>query len=573
VYALGSRKAKESFPAKEETMFSHESRILSVIAAAALFVGVQPICAADFAGSVQGVVKSASGEALPGAYVKLFNPERRLTFMIVSQAQGRYTMNNLPPGDYTVQGIGNGFQSKPMPVALTAGTPASADVSLTDPRGDAVPNGWIRRPGRVAGNELDAELAPPILPAGEGKAIVEEKCNQCHFLHRLTQMRWTHDNWEQKIAWMRERIHERPGAQDLTEQEEKTVVDYLAKNFSNTTPKADSNGRLSRTALKGEAARYIAVDFAIPNSDAALHDVTVDSRGVAWVNELNQYKLGKFDPKTYEFTDIAPPPGPRKVGILNHMGAPARGANDSIWVSEIGTNRRWLQFDTKYQEFTSYPVPADFKGPINGNFMRADPNGKMIWSTANTRIVGLNIETKQFVAYDIPHWVETKQNPGAYGLDVAGDGKVWFAEREANKIGRLDPATGKIDEFKTPGVDVPRRMGADWEGNIWVGFHETSQLVKIDQKTGKMTYYQPPTPNSGTYHPVADPIHKVIWVTEQTADKIARFDPKTETWTEFSLPIIESDARRIDIDPTNPNRIWWSGDTSSHLGYIELLDQ
>jgi hypothetical protein len=32
--------------------------------------------------------------------------------MAVSQAQGRYTMNNLPPGSYMVQGIGEGFQSK-----------------------------------------------------------------------------------------------------------------------------------------------------------------------------------------------------------------------------------------------------------------------------------------------------------------------------------------------------------------------------------------------------------------------------------------------------------------------------
>ena len=55
------------------------------------------------------------------------------------------------------------------------------------------------------------------------------------------------------------------------------------------------------------------------------------------------------------------------------------------------------------------------------------------------------------------------------------------------------------------------------------------------------------------------------------ADKIARYDPETQVWTEFSLPIIESDARRIELDPTNPNRIWWSGDTSSHLGYIELI--
>src|SRR5262249_49005912 len=262
---------------RKKAMFSFGSRILAVIAAGVLFVSVHSIRAADFAGSVQGVVKDASGQALSGAYVKLFNPEKRLTFMLVSQAQGRYTMNNLPPGNYTVQGIGNGFQSKPTPVTLTAGKPATADVLLTDTQAD-VANGWIRRPGRVAGNELDAELPPPILPEGEGKAIVEDKCNQCHFLYRLTQMRWTHSNWEKKIAWMRERIHERPGARDLTDQEEKTVVDYLAKNFSNTTPKAEPNGRLSRTLLQGDAARYIALDYAVPSPDAALHDPTDDPR-------------------------------------------------------------------------------------------------------------------------------------------------------------------------------------------------------------------------------------------------------------------------------------------------------
>jgi virginiamycin B lyase len=552
-------------------MLSQWNRILAASAAVVLFASVHSVRAADFAGSVQGVVKNASGQALPGAYVKLFNAEKRLTFMLVTQAQGRYSMNNLPPGNYTVQGIGNGFQSKPTPVTLAADKPATADMALTDTQAD-VPNGWVRSPGRVAGNELDHELQPPNLPEGAGKAIMEAKCTQCHFLWRPTQQRWSHDNWEKKIAWMRERIHEKRGAVDLTDDEAKIVVDYLAANYSQDAPRADANGRLSRTALQGAAAKYIAVDYAAPNLDSALHDITVDPQGIAWVNELNQYKLGRFDPKTYEFTEVSPPTGGVKLTALNHMGPPTRGVGDSIWMGEVGANRRWLQFDTKYQQFTAYP--ADFlKGQINGNSMKADPNGKMVWSTAGTRIVGLNIETKQFVAYDIPHFLETKQNPGAYGIDVAGDGRVWFAEREANKIGRLDPATGKIDEFKTPGLDIPRRMGSDWEGNIWIGFHEASELVKVDQKTGQMTHYKPPTPNNGAYHVVADKTHKVIWVTLQTADKIARFDPKTETWTEFSLPIAESDARRIEQDPSNPNRIWWSGDTSSHLGYIEVLDQ
>ena len=553
-------------------MDSHRSRKLAILAVGMLFVGLHSIQAADFAGSVQGVVKSASGQALSGAYVKLFNPERRLTFMVVSQAQGRYALDNLPPGHYTVQGIGNGFQSAPTPVNVTATQPATADVSLTVKQGPPVPNGWVRTPGRVSGNEMDHELPPPDLPEGAGKRIVMQKCAQCHFLHRLTQMRWTRDNWVQKIKWMRERVPERK-AVDLTDQEAETVVDYLAENFSTTTPGVDPNGRLSRTLLQGAAAKYIAVDYELENLDAALHDITVDPRGVAWVNQLNVYALGKFDPKTFTYSQVPPPTGTAKVGTLAHMGPPTRGAGDTIWMAEIGANRRWLQFDTRNAEFTSYPAPPDFKGPMTGNTMRVDPNGKMVWSTAGNRVVGLNLETRKFVAYDMPYWLETKEKAGGYGLDVAGDGNVWFVEREANRIGRLDPVTGKIDEFPTPGNDIPRRMGADWNGDIWVAYHRAGKLVKYDHKTAKTTVYEPPTKDPGAYHVVADPTHKVIWMVEQGADKIARFNPQTETWTEYSLPIIESDARRIEIDPSNPNRIWWSGDTSSHLGYIEVLDQ
>jgi virginiamycin B lyase len=545
-------------------MLSQRKRMLAVILAAMPIIFVQPVRAEGTVGTIQGTIKSASGQALAGAYVKLTNAAKRLTFMAISRAQGRFSISNLPPGDYTVQGIGDGFESKPIAVSLSAGNPAGAEVLLIDKQGPVIANGWVRTPGRVAGNELDSELPPPRLPEGDGKAIVEAKCQQCHFLHRLTQMRWTRNNWQQKIAWMRDRIHER-GAIDLTDREQRIVVDYLAKNFSNTNPKPDPNGRLSRTLLKGDAAKYIAVDFEGPNPDAAFHDIAIDARGVAWVNELNVYALGKFDPKTFAFSEVRPPELGFRPGTLAHMGPPARGAGDSIWMADIGGTRRWLEFNSKTERFASVLVPDNFKGPISGNFMRADPNGKMVWTTAGNRVVGLNIDTKEFAAYDIP-----TKNPGAYGMDVAGDGRVWFVEREANKVGRLDPKTGKIDEFPTPGVDVPRRMGADWDGNLWVGFHETGKLVKIDQKTGQMTFYSPPTPNNGAYIPVPDPRTKMIWLAEQTADKIARFDPKTKMWTEFSLPIVESDARRIELDPTNPNRIWWSGDTSSHLGYIEV---
>src|ERR1700724_2021615 len=78
--------------------------------------------AADDRGVVQGVVNNAAGQPVTGALVKLINAERHLTFMVPSAAQGRYQASDLPPGQYTVQGIGGGMQSeKSAPLAVEGG--------------------------------------------------------------------------------------------------------------------------------------------------------------------------------------------------------------------------------------------------------------------------------------------------------------------------------------------------------------------------------------------------------------------------------------------------------------------
>ena len=70
-----------------------------------------PAYALDNAGSVTGVVNGANGQPVAGAFVRLKNAEKRLTFMVVSQNNGTFTAGDLPPGSYTVQGIGTSMQS------------------------------------------------------------------------------------------------------------------------------------------------------------------------------------------------------------------------------------------------------------------------------------------------------------------------------------------------------------------------------------------------------------------------------------------------------------------------------
>jgi streptogramin lyase len=544
--------------------------ILIVIVAAFVLLFTPLRTLADSTGVVEGVVKSSSGHPMEGAYVKLHVPEMHLTFMVISQSQGRYAARNLPPGKYFVQGIGDGFQSTPQPVEVANGKPSKADLSLSSPQPATLANGWPGRPGKVGGVEIWMHEAQTPLAEGEGKEIVQQKCMQCHETERIVLLRFDQAKWESTVDRMREYIADL-GMTEVTDEEKATVISYLTKNYSGAPGMAnarpDANSRLPKSLLHGAAANYMAMDFELPKDpERDPHDLTVDPRGNAWIAERNGCCIAKFDPKTFTFTEIELPPGKVKSRISSAIGHDG----DKIWVQDVSHNRRWISYNTKTGQFSVFPLPDSIRGGVGSNTVIADKTGK-IWGAGSSLVIGLDPATGKFVSYPIPYWQKTKKSAVGYGMAVSGDGRVWFAERDPSRIGRLDPETGKIDEWEPPLPNsIPRRMGSDTQGNIWVGLHESGKLMKIDYETAKMTIFDPPTPNSAPYDAVGDP-HGRVWFSEQAADKITRFDPKNGTFLEFSVPNAESDMRRIELDPTNPNRVWWGGDTANHIGYIEVL--
>jgi virginiamycin B lyase len=556
---------------------THSRIAVSTLALIALLYP-QLIQAQDRAGMLQGIVKDAAGAPVSGAFVKMKNAERRLTFMVITQAQGRYSVNSLPTGKYVVQGIGGEYQSEPsVPVDVALDGPATVNLSLTITRAPQLAGAW---PGRLPGEQGgEAEAAPegtrPLLPEGEGRQIVEAKCVACHDAQRTVRARASRARWEEIILNMRTYAQGSTLAQDLTDQEAKVLLDYVATNFSGSRagdgkPKPDPNSRLPRTLLQGEATKYIAVEYELPNPNAEPHEVTVDAEGNAWVTQRIGGKLGRLDPKTLVYTEISPPVGPSKTNRLNAIIA---ASNNKLWFIDGGPNRRWLNYDTKTKEFNIFELPKTKTGSASGNTMRIHPNGS-VWlnSIAANQVIRLDPATKQFTVFEVPAGVKAGRTANPYGMAISGDGKIWFIENAMNQVGRIDPVTGKIDEFEIPVKNaVARKGGMDSEGNVWVGLHGAGKLMKIDYKTTKMTVYDPPTDDAGVYSVQGDPKSPLVWFSEQHVDKMARFDPKTERFTEFPLANAESDPRRIEIDRNNPNRIWWSGNLSGRMGYVELL--
>jgi virginiamycin B lyase len=556
-------------------MFKHSgSKILLVVMAVAAFIGSWSTRGADNTGTIQGVVKDSSGQPVSGAFVKLKNTDRRLVFMVITQAQGRYTANNLPPGQYVLQGVGGENQSgTSSPVDVVAGGKATVDLSLTVQRAPALPNAWPGRPPGEQGGEAEGARAAVNLPDGAGKEIVSQKCTVCHDAQRIVDARADKDRWQATVETMRGYMQGSTQAKPLTDQDATTVVDYLAANFSGgrdrqPRPKPDPNSRLPRTLLNGDSTNYVAVEYTLPNVQAEPHEVAVDADGYAWVSQRTGGRLGRLDPKSLTYTEMDPPAGPSK----NRLNGIVRAPDGKLWFLDGGPNRRWMNYDTRVNQFTVYELPKLKSGSASGNTMRVHPNGT-VWlnSIAANQVIRLDPATKEFTVFDVPSGVAAGKTANPYGMAISGDGYVWFVENAMNKVGRIDPETGKIDEYNVPVPNsVPRKAGMDSEGNVWVGLHGAGKLMKIDFKTLKMTVYSPPTENAGVYSVQGDPTSKLVWFSEQMADKIARFDPQNQTFTEYPLPDAESDHRRIEIDPTNPNRIWWTGDTSARMGYIEI---
>jgi streptogramin lyase len=527
-------------------------------------------------GTLAGVIKDAAGQPVAGAFVEMKNAERRLSFMVISHDEGKYTINRLPPGKYVVQAVGGEQQSAASaPVEVAAGKSASVDLALTNARAPALLPAWPGRPPGERGEEAAAATgAGPQLPDGPGKAIIEAKCNFCHDSVRIVRSRGAPARWQQVIDTMKSYAQGSTLATPITDAEEKVLLAYVSANFGpapgGPKPKPDPFSRLPRTLQPADARDYVVVEYELVNGRAEPHEMAVDPLGNGWVSQRVGGKLGRLDAQTLNYIEYAPPSGASSTVRLNAL---RRGNHGEFWMVDGGPNRRWLSFDPKTEQFKVFNLPATSSGSASGNTMRVAPDDS-VWlaSIAANEVIKFDPATNKFAIYEVPAGVKAHKSANPYGLAIDGGGSVWVVENAVDQIARINPQTGAFEEFPLPVKDpVARKLGADWNGNLWVGLHGAGKLLEVDYKTLKMTEFTPPSADAGIY--LADPDMKnhVLWTSEHHVDKIARLDPATGKWTEFPLMTAETDVRRIEVDPNNPKRVWYSGVLSSRIGFIEML--
>src|SRR5579862_4595411 len=114
-------------------------------------------------GAIRGMVKDAQNLAVPGATVTATSPALQGSRVEVTDAQGGFTLQNLPPGDYQVKFELSGFSTITQSTSVLLGLTVEQNVTIR-------PAGVAETVNVVA--ETPAAIATPVVGANfTGKEI------------------------------------------------------------------------------------------------------------------------------------------------------------------------------------------------------------------------------------------------------------------------------------------------------------------------------------------------------------------------------------------------------------------
>ena len=505
-------------------MQSRTRRLLQLLAvgfAVLLLPSAQPIAAQSNPAALSGRVTSDAEGVMEGVVVSAKKVDSIVTVSVVSDAQGHYSFpaNRLGAGKYTL---------KIRAIGYDLAAPASADIA--DEQTTTV-DLKLRKTKNIVSQMSNGEWMQSLPGSEDDKAFLLG-CVGCHTLERVVRSTHDADEWTQVIVRMNgygpvsqpikpQRMLD--PARSGTPDQFRKQAEYLARiNLSEVSQWEYPLKTLPRPT--GRATRVIITEYDMPRPTTEPHDVLVDGQGTVWYSDFGELFISKFDPKTLKLTEFP----------VKEFKPDAPVGNLSLEFDKYGK----LWFDTMFQ----------------GSLGTLDP------------------QTGEIKYYPLAsEYNDNRVQLNFVGLRHDVDGKVWTKSVGTQDIFRLDLASGTWERFQPLKELGPKRHSiyqviSDSKNNLWMSEFTDGHLGKIDAKTGKVTWYPLPTTNGRARRMNIDDQDRIV-VAEYRGNKVAVFDTKTETFTEYSLPA-HTWPYRAAIDKNG--EIWTGGMHSDRAVRLNL---
>jgi streptogramin lyase len=180
--------------------------------------------------------------------------------------------------------------------------------------------------------------------------------------------------------------------------------------------------------------------------------------------------------------------------------------------------------------------------------------------------------------YDLP-----RKTIEPHDVIVDRDGMVWYSDFGALDLGKMDPKTGEVTQYKIPEIKPGFPVGTldleqDPDGNLWVAMMYQGGIARLDPKTGKVTTWSVPqewqtdATQQSFLSPTAMNVDGKVWVKNSDRAQILRMDPETGKWENFGTFKDPDTGRTIGsygINATLGNKLFMLDFNSGDIGILD----
>jgi len=216
---------------------------------------------------------------------------------------------------------------------------------------------------------------------------------------------------------------------------------------------------------------------------------------------------------------------------------PAVAPDGSIYISVMAGNKV-ARFDPKTQSFKEWDLPAGHRP----HGLLVDKHG-MVWTTGNGNgtIGKLDPVSGKMTEFKTP-----SGGGGPHTLVITDDQRaIWFTMQSGNKVASLDTRTGAIKEYPSSGG--PYGLALDKAGNVWFCRMGDNKMGKLDPNTGQMAEVD--TGGGSRPRRVATAPDGMLWITLYGNGKLAKLDPSAmKVVKTYPLPAGDSGPYAVTVD-------------------------
>jgi len=300
------------------------------------------------------------------------------------------------------------------------------------------------------------------------------------------------------------------------------------------------------TLLTAGAAVTDAVDvkfdqWMTPSTPAYPHDPAVAPDGSIWYTGQRANVVGRFDPATQQFKEFAlPTPNSGPHGLQ----ADKEG---NIWYTG---NAAGLigKIDPKSGKVTEYKMPnPKARDPHTIAFLQ---DGRIFFTVQAGNFIGSLDPKAPDGAIKLVESPTANSRP--YGVRLDSKGVPYFDLFNSNKIASADPKTLIIREYPLPDPKArPRRIAVGKDDTVWYGDYARGFLGHLDPKSGKVEEFQSPGGPESKPYAIDVTADGAVWYVEtgdETKNMLVRFNPETKKFQTWAIPGGGGTVRNMEID-------------------------